>query len=313
MRERLSEVFAVFMTQVFLFGHEVPTFRRHSMIRYSKSVASAGANEREVLIQFSELLIRLFLATDVVETMTDEPIRWPHKYPARQNDSLSAALDRFRRMIDDLGPYFSDYEHLFQGLDRNRATEFCRAQFGHIYSRASPFLPGLWEEGMAIYWEFIHDATGTDRSSVDPVEQFYQIRANIDAAVNQSMEEGSVVVRSTCDGDCRSGVDDALDPMLLICSMLRRYIGAVRTAEGKDIHLYRDPHTGNVDFGHKHNWHEFLIDRGAASMFCPVPTARRWRLRRQISIAKTLWDISSALRARRLAQIMKDNWPEPPS
>jgi hypothetical protein len=75
------------------------------------------------------------------------------------------------------------------------------------------------------------------------------------------------------------------------------------------MHLRRDPETGDISFQHAcGKWHEFLIDRGAPAMFCCVPSTRRGRLRKQIAILKTFWDISSALRARRLYQIIKDNW-----
>jgi hypothetical protein len=50
------------------------------------------------------------------------------------------------------------------------------------------------------------------------------------------------------------------------------------------------------------------VDRGAAALFCPVPGKRRERLRKQIVILKTFWDISSTLRGRRLKEMIEDNW-----
>ena len=92
--------------------------------------------------------------------------------------------------------------------------------------------------------------------------------------------------------------------------MLRYYFGPAKAVRGKDFHVWRDPCTGDISFDQKHNWHEFLINKGAAAMFCPVPTARRSRLRRQIAIIKTFWDISASLRGRRLLEIVRDNWPD---
>jgi hypothetical protein len=55
------------------------------------------------------------------------------------------------------------------------------------------------------------------------------------------------------------------------------------------------------------NWNTFQADKGSAAMFCPVPDARRERLKKQIVVFKSLWNLSSDLRARRLLDILVNN------
>jgi hypothetical protein len=101
-----------------------------------------------------------------------------------------------------------------------------------------------------------------------------------------------------------------LNPLVLICHLLYQYIQVIRTARNKAVHLYRRPNDREVEYPKGRPWYEFQIDKDGAAMFCPVPSARRRRLRKQIVVLKTFWDISSNLRERRLWQIISDNWPE---
>lgn len=324
MDERLNEVFVIFLSQIFLFGRDVETFRRHSLITYAQSVASMGAGDRDIAMRSVEFLIRLFLGTHMAESMPehDPLVLWPAEYPRNHRDRPEVALQSFRRMVNEHAWLLPDYERLWQGPNASAVRRFCDAQFRDIYGMARGFLPKLWQEALRLHrcysrTAFLSEtasAAQESASSSPTPAQVAEYEAKLDHlnnVVQEAMREGRAVLRMACPAEYQTGEDQALDPMSLICAMLRAYIGEIANATGKDIHLPRDPTSRDICFGQNRNWHEFLIDRGSPAMFCPVPTARRARLRRHIAIVKTFWDISSGLRARRLAEIIRDNWQEP--
>lgn len=77
----------------------------------------------------------------------------------------------------------------------------------------------------------------------------------------------------------------------------------------KNIHLYRNPETKKVEYPYENQskpWYEFQVDRGSASMFCPVPVLRSDRLKRQIVLFKTFWDIAAYQRTIILKKILSE-------
>lgn len=80
------------------------------------------------------------------------------------------------------------------------------------------------------------------------------------------------------------------------------------------LHLFRNVETGTVGFpgekeGEKQGWDDFLLDRASGVIFCVSPHMRGKRLKHQTAILKTLWDVSTMLRAWRLEVILKATWP----
>ena len=72
--------------------------------------------------------------------------------------------------------------------------------------------------------------------------------------------------------------------------------------------IFRGPNGVEYPINGK-EWHDFLIEKGVATMFCPVPYCRRERLKKQIVMIKSFWDISSYHRAKRLSLILNNSWP----
>jgi hypothetical protein len=94
---------------------------------------------------------------------------------------------------------------------------------------------------------------------------------------------------------------------------LYNYVRHIGEAGDKKVYLSRD-RNGRVQYPRSKNgrtWYQFQIDAGTAAMFSPVPAARADRLRSEVVILKTFWDMSSSLRARRLKEIIRDNWAVP--
>lgn len=327
LHHRLSEIFALFLSQLFLCGRDVDAFRLRSMVSYAQSVTSVGCDDRDTVIRLAEFLIRLFLATDMVRPIEGNPMDWPLEYPEKMRPNRDEALAAFRQMFRQLSPLLSEDNSFHGDLAPDRVAAYVEAQFRDILDATAGLLPEIWREGVGIYRRFLAAAVPGPAGDSDPsrsppesekdlapeqVVLAHALSSDLSSAVQCALDEGRAVARSLCPDRYRSGEDDAMDPTLLVCEMLRVYMESVKSVPGKDVHLHRDRNTGDISFEGKHNWHEFLIDKGAVSRFCPVPSVRRRRLRAQIAILKTFWDISSSLRARRLKEIIRDNWPETP-
>jgi len=321
MRERLNEIFVLVLGNLLTSGTDTETFLRHQLANYSKRAASVGTvSEGEEkgekgliddMARCADVFLRLFVATDIIKAACLDPAftgSLPCEWPADQlptfDTSLPAVRERFKSMIRHFGPYFSDYEYFQEGNHRFNFEPYCMAQIRDLYPEILRCLPELWQTALCYYRRFATDAY-PERNRPEMMED---IQETIEAAFAQ----GRPIIRALQHERFRRAAErPGVDSLLLVGGMLHAYLARISEAEGKRLHLYRQPRTGDVDFSVGTNWHDFLIDRGAAAMFCPVPKARRERLQRQIVVLKTFWDISSALRARRLWEILDDNWPLP--
>lgn len=294
MKKRVSEVFVNLMTHIFIFGHDKKTFLRHHLCSYSKSIQSGGRDDCGTMVVFTELLIRLFWSADSVPDSSSYPEQWDVKW-RRENNQINDALNEFKQMVNAYGSYFSDYTRLWTGKHGDSMQEYCWKQFIAIYPKMMIFMPSIWSETIKIYNDFMKDAfKGSD---------CYAKYSSVIANDIKELSNGRPMIRSL--------YGEELDSLLLICSILHHYLKKLDDTNDCEIHLCREPVTNEVIYPKREKpWFEFQIDRGLPAMFCAVPQARRRRLRSQIAILKTFWDISSNLRMRRLRDIIIDNWPE---
>ncbi|HET6252370.1 MAG TPA: hypothetical protein VFE47_32080 [Tepidisphaeraceae bacterium] len=303
-RERIEEVFAGLITHIFLFGRDTEAFLFHHVIIFAKSLSGSAGSDSEIIAQFSELIIRLFVVVDSIPTHLPR-IRWIERPWKKRR----GAGKRFESVLDSLGPLLPNYDRLWK--DRNGPCRvYCRTQFKKVYSQLVPYLPDLWEHAMGIFEQFFEHAL---RMPDDPNGD---LGHEIESMVEQALSSGKPllrILRKVADDGGQTPDLDActLDLLTLTCAILYGYISKVKTARGKEIYLSRPDPDGSPDYlppPNDRKWYEFQIDIGAAALFSPVPKARAERLRKEITLLKTFWDISSALRARRLREILEDNW-----
>ncbi len=318
MADRVGEVFAGILSQAFVFGRDVDTFLYHHLCSYSKNVTSVGRDDTEVVARVTEMLIRLFFVRDAIPAGV-APCKWGEDW-VRKGDSTQSALVRFEKMVDEFGMFFSEYHRLWNGKNSRDIRDYARKQFEHIYPTMAERMPWVWSLAIDIYKRFFKYTF-----CVGTAKDYSGVWEEVERAIKQGLEEGKPLIRSlygdvpdlveaNSKHDAGRGSEYAgLDNLFLVCKLLCRYIqkiGKIGQARGKAIHLRRGANNRRVEYpelegGEK--WHDFQFDKGATSMFCPVPSARRERLKKQIVILKTFWDISSCLRARRLCEIMADN------
>jgi hypothetical protein len=218
----------------------------------------------------------------------------------------------FIDFIDLVGPCHWDYEHFMQEgcALRDGLIEYAKEALREGYETLGPYLPWVFRTVGAIHRNYVDAAVPTKSRGPE---------ADIGLAklVNASFDQGRPVLRCRLNGagiataekgDLPSGLDDPwLDPLYLITRCLSHYILTVKRAIGKQLLLDRVPDGNAIRFppGDR-EWYEYLIDRGAAAMFCPVPEARQTRTRKQIALRKTMRDIAATLHGRRLYRIIVD-------
>jgi len=299
MSERISEVFAYLLTHIFVFGRDSEKFAYSHLCNYSKSLVSNGHDDTETVGKFTELMIRLFLVVDGIPKEKD-PTNWDDAW-IRQDEKEGDALERFQRFVGQHGPFFSAYGDLIYS---NKSVEkYCTRQFEEIYARMKQFMPKIWDGAVKIYKKYSKDELSVFQT--DGANFLEELDNVIDQAFRKAEAINSFAVRN---GEKNEIVD--IDPLYLVTRLLYQYIPSMDGIFGKEIHLKRDKDNNKIEYVQDKDWYDFQIDKGFAAMFCPVPGSRKTRLRKQIVIIKTLWNLSTVLRARRLMEMLYDNWSD---
>jgi len=313
MPDRVSEIFAGLLGHIFVFGGDTKAYLYHHLCSYARSLTSHGTDDRDTLARLVELLLRHFLITDAIPDASGESMCWEPTYRAK-DDSPEAALGRFEEMVDQVGFMLRHYDDFWRGPNEEGVRSYCRNQFKAAFRELRPLMPILWREAVGVFRRFADRELRVDGRSNFDME-------DIDRDIASAFNRGRPLIRCLYSRDAVSGepIGDGgtpeaegrgLDALTLICRLLYRYLSRLREAEGERVHLRRD-NGGCVWYARgEAKWHEFQIEPGAAAMFCPVPEARRERLRKQIVIMKTCWDIASNLRSRRLWRMIRDNWAD---
>jgi len=318
---RVKEVFAVLMSHLFIFGSDKERFLYYHSCSYSESPTSFGRDDSETILRLTETLMRLFLVTDAIPSK-GKP-RGLSKAWIRKNDDINSVLERFKIMVREFGPLFSEYRRLWEGSKAIAAGQYLYDEFKNMYPQIATYMPAIWSEAIGIYKKYVRDALcyeedGTYKYNDKEVRDYIEQGLREGRPLIRCLHE-SIGHRTTFRSDRTHKEDIGMDALLLVCCLLREYIPSYRkNIRGKAIHLYRSPKERHVEYpdeaehlkARAQRWYEFQLDRGAAEMFCPVPSARCKRLRKQIVMLKTFWDISSGLREGRLWEILCDNWPK---
>jgi len=318
MRDRMGEIFAILLYQILVFGSDTKAAMYHLIASYSRSLISIGVKDEDTIVRFTELMIRLFAVMDAVKgvmdvKIEDDPIKWSKREWPHSGEKVDDALERFKKIVSLGGPFFSEYERLWgkgQTNGRLDAGTYCWDQFRDIYPSVQERMPWIWSGAVKVFREYVKHTRWTKDSGYRYTDD--EIRKVVDTAIGDGrpLIRGQFWRMSGAQVAARTGRSDGeLDALFLVCKIFRSYISRIRNAEGSEVHLCRDK-SRKVIYPKKGErcWYEFQLDRGAAGMFCPVPIERRKRLQRQIAVLKSLWDISSNLRARRLMRILDDNF-----
>ncbi|MGR3304149.1 MAG: hypothetical protein ACUZ8I_16850 [Candidatus Scalindua sp.] len=316
--DRLNEIFANLMSHVFIFDNEVDKFLYYNISNYSRSPISKGVDPSDCLFRFTEFMVRLFLVVDAIPVENKYPWQWSNTW-IRKSDDFRHALKRFEKMIDDYGSLYSAYGSLWNGPQGHLSRKYCLKHFKAVYPKLVKYMPDLWADVIKIYMKYLED--NSDRT-------YKYSSKKLESDILTSFKKGTPLIRSfypnpqqqpklaEFSGNLTEYVE--LDPLLVVCKFLKQNLPTFDEWNGKAVHLCRSgkerkvTYLGEPSFNKAKNqpWYKFQIDNGLTGMFSPVPSARQERLKKQIVMLKQFWDISSCLRARRLSEIIHDNWPE---
>jgi hypothetical protein len=303
MLERVMEVFALLLTRWFVFGNDVDAFVKFHLTHFARSGITAGTDVRLFLVQWGELLLRLFMAADAPAGHEKQAKKSYHREDHVQ------AMARFQSFLAESAPLLCEDRlvrgrSIWNGTDSHGQQHWLRF-FDYTYHDILEYMPWVVTCAKRVYDQHV----GALQSIGGPYD------SRVIATMTRALAEGRPVVCGFLRGRHRGSAREArqeidVEPMVVACRLLQQYLSRIVESRSRSIHLQRDPSTGAVEFPHGLNpWHEFLIDPGSSTMFSPVPEARRSRLRRQIVLLKSFWDISSIMRGRRLRDILRDNWP----
>ncbi len=324
MENRIEEIFANLITHIFIFGSDTAKFLRYKLDNYSKGQVNIDEEEKSTKVTFAlfvEELLRLFCVVDAIPSEV-EPKYWKSTW-IRATDSIDNAAIRFNDMVKRFGPVFSEYQRLQACEFKEQMKKYCSKEFKDIYAEVRKFMPGLWSEAIRIYKTYTNGFIKYNKNTYDCYDE------EVNKIVEKGLAEGRPIIQSKYYPSADSGICSSkaysadeicvgADPLMLVCKLLYQYMPPFTDIEGKAIHLYRTPIERRVEYPEEvpylkkkeQQWYEFQIDRGATALFCPVPSARRKRLLKQIVIIKSFWGLSSSMRLRRLEEIICDNWPE---
>lgn len=295
MAERVSEIFANLLVLIFVFGCDWDQFLCFQLCAFSKSLISVGKDGGDTVARCTEVLIRLFVVSDMVRKgRSNHSLRESLPAETRTLDELDKA---FEAAIEEYGGFIDGFEAHWRGRNSKDVKLYCQRQFREILPRLAGHLPRIWREVYEVHKYFQKEGP------------FVSHRTELDDAVAVSFEEGRPLIRNLF-----PDAPSKLKPLLLVCTFLRLY--APRGKKLKDLkkrrmHIVRCGPERKVTFeagNDEREWNDFLVDVGSASTFIPPPSGRRKRLLKEIATLKTLWNISSNMRGKRLWEILCDNW-----
>ncbi len=293
-----SEVFSHVLVCSYVFPDSPMRFARLQLVELGKRLAH---QDQTAIFELCEHLTRIFIAIEIIEIL-----RKPSTTIPINDDGLSRVLERFTIFIDiEVAPVLPLWGDYWNSGRRGRiaAVELLKQMY-------LPIIEGLRAEERA--WEHLSNAVaGTATFQADNEMNELKISPSIDLLheFNHHLTAGVALDRrspellskfrefneSECDGD-------GIRALTTVCSVLNSYFQHVDDIKfGDRLYMDRDTKSGDIAFTNGHSRNSLQIDQGAAAMFCCIPLRRRSRLREQLASIKTIWGVSTGLRARRLS------------
>jgi len=321
--DRVSEVFSLLMCHLFIFGNNVNAFLRHYISQYTKSPATIYSNDIEDILQFTEQLIRFFIVTDFIENKQgkegNDIYHWNSESNNFYNNNLSKSKERFKKMVTNFGPFYSKFNKLWLGEDGNGELikKYCIDMFEDIYPRfQKEYMPSICRTAIRSYKIIFKNMYKFTKKDLILLKK-------IDNEIINSLKDGKPLIRrlynysNLTEKKDKNATDFGLNYLYLLCRLLYFYINTTNETVSWDInkriHIYREFDNGKLSYllEDKYDkpkpWNIFQLEVGRPSSSCVHPDARRAKLRTQISLLKTLWDMSCNMKARTLLELIKDS------
>ena len=298
-----DELYAELLTHLMVFGTNTDLYLKQQVAGYATSPQGQGSGyshlhdeDHYAEERFYRHLLTAFLVT--------EPIR--AGVAGRNYDPRTLPRDGLRAELADRPRAISAF------LDLIKRYGPFHAQFARW--RADPDFDTTWA---AMFADDIADWGDTFAAAWEAA--FDRFRAHdwgLNTALSQTV--GRAVLTGRPVVHPHAGDDDQVDDAVQIVSQLL-YAHAKFCYQPLDpaagVHLPRREDTGAVDFASAQppggRWNVFQLDATHGALFCVDPVVRRARVRLEVTLLKSLWDVSTHIRAERLAHLIQSlGWSE---
>jgi len=252
-----------------------------------------------------EILIRGFLAS--------EPYRRSDIYtkPCELTKAV-AVIDEvwtdFWNCVEKIGPFLFEYSRLWCGPKKEQVKDYVEKQFKRVYREAYHPVCCIWEDVKRIFEIVTENEYPSDKDKSGS-----ETCTDLDDQISEGIKHGMPLVRVQYrgkDGDKDAPEDKRLYALYLVSRLLKKYISNLYAnidTEKFRVYLGRktngSPDALAFEEGKK-NWNIRLLDRNFNGIVAADPWTRRKSMRNRIAIIKTLWDISTNFRARRLKDML---------
>jgi len=317
-RERYEEIFSEMLLHRFIFEYDTDTYLRNYVITYFLDPISLCKQSNNTLVRMVEVLIRGFLITDpfrgVKKVGSGEDLYATCEAVQLDRADEEESVRRFRTTIEGVGPLFCEFRRLWS---EDQVQDYAIRQFRKVYGDIYKPLCCMWDDVKKVH-SGICTGPNFQWSTDPPAEEIKDILT----AVEQGYKEGRPVVRVLYRDSrpCRAEIPEengVLDPGFVIRHLLRIHIerlyGKAVLDPKKWILLPRNPRSGERiapdDTDKSRQYNRQLVDRNMNGVLWTDLEGRTEYMRSRVMVIKTLWDISTNLRARRLKELLCTAWP----
>lgn len=315
--ERYEEIFSEMLVHCFIFNNSSTTYYRNYISLYSLDPIAYCENDEDTFRRFVEMSLRGFIASD--------PFREPNIYPSPVNyakpskKTIDKAFHRYLEVLDDAACYFYEYRRLWKGDNANDVQRYVEKHFKRMYKKLHKNICCIWKIVESIHKGVQSGVIEDDRFGVcfsDDLQKIDEFKKKI----KEGFEAGKPFIRTlfTVREDGKDEKRKYMDVFYLIQNVLSEYLETLFGPEAvdtkKDVLLRRNPkdkrpefdyYTQKINGGETSSWNPLLLDRYYNGLFSFDPQRRMKYMQDRIVLIKTLWDISTTLRARRMNDILQ--------
>lgn len=320
--ERQQDIFSEILVHNFVFGDDHETYFRNYLAQYSLDAIAHCRSDQDTFVRLLEVLIRGFLITDPFRVKGSNPDLYSmgdkNKREISEED-VKKAFERFKVAILDAGPFFFDFDRLW-GKEDKEFMNYVQDQFCRVYKVTYPPVCCIWKNACQIVDGVCHggsskggETTQMNPSGTDPSNA--QDRRFVNDCISTALKDGRPLARALFRVSGRDPSKEnggRLDPFFLIRALLKEHVRGILGTDVVDpssvqVCLLRNAEDGRPLLTRPNGskpWHTQLIDRNSNGFFAVDPVARRQYMRSRVTAIKTLWDVSTNLRARRMGDML---------
>ena len=302
--ERYEEIFAEMLVHKFIFNESHKTYFRNYLARYSLDPIAYCKEDLLAFIRAFEVLLRGFLITDPFRKEPNEKC----VYSGNRTDwdsVASAAFERFYEAVEDAGPFFFDFKHHW----KSRSKETIKKYFTPEYKKAYYPVCFIWNDVQRVY-DIV--CNGNEKKGIRGTDPELEHRDKLIEMIEQGYNSGRPLIRVLYEDQrvsCSDEKDSRLDPFFLMRHLLRAHISEIYGEKKVDptnceVTLLRDLNGKPIEPPDGRKLHTWLLDRTLNDILSIVPESRQKSMQNRVTVIKTLWDISTNLRARRMKDML---------